>query len=83
MVLRKASCAAINNIRAMYLAGGHLLPILLLVAATFATQLAVFLVPIAGLLAAAAGWLSKAVIITRAAQTRGFAIPRTLFGVRG
>jgi len=73
----QASCAAINNIRAMFLVGGHLLPILLLVAATFITELAVFLVPAAGLLAAAAGWLSKAVIITRAAQTRGFAIPRT------
>ncbi|MCF7980934.1 MAG: hypothetical protein K9K86_03045 [Pseudomonadales bacterium] len=73
----QASCAAINNIRSLFLVGGHLLPIILLVIVTFASELRVVLVPAAGLLAAMAGWLSKAVIITRAAQTRGFAIPRT------
>jgi len=73
----QASCMAINRIRPAFLVGGHLLPIVLLVAATFAPEIKVYLVPAAGFLAAFAGWLSKAVIITRAAQTRGFAIPRT------
>jgi phenylacetyl-CoA:acceptor oxidoreductase 26-kDa subunit len=35
------------------------------------------LAAVAGLLAATSGWFSKVVIVTRAAQTRGFSIPRT------
>lgn len=72
-----ASCEAINRIRPMLLVGGHLLPIILLVVAALVPGLKLMLVPAAGLMAAAMGWVSKAVIITRAAQTRGFAIPKT------
>lgn len=72
----QASCDTIAAARPPVLAVGHLLPILLLVIATVADSWSGLLIPLAGVLAAAMGWYSKAVIITRAAQTRGFAIPK-------
>ncbi len=53
----------------------HILAIFLLVIAWFA-QVPILAVA-AGLVAAATGWTIKSIIITKAAQTRGFAIPRT------
>jgi phenylacetyl-CoA:acceptor oxidoreductase subunit 2 len=67
--------AAIHEIRWTFLLGGHGLPIMLLAIAGLKPGLNTVLVPAAGLIAALAGWLSKAVIITRAAHTHGFAIP--------
>lgn len=79
----EATRAVIQRIRPHILLIGHLLPIAALVLAVFAPGLQGIAVPIAGLLAAFAGWYSKATIITRAAQTRGFAIPRTPIRGRG
>ena len=53
----------------------HILAIVLLIAA-WMTGMLVFSL-LAGLLAATTGWYLKAIIIIRAAQTRGFSIPRT------
>ncbi len=69
------SLAVINGISGIFLSAGHFLPIILLVVAALKPGLNAFLVPAAGGLAAVAGWFSKAVIITRAAHTQGFAIP--------
>ena len=77
----QASSAVINGFSPTFKVMGHLLPVFLLTVATVKPGLNVFLVPAAGLLAAIAGWLAKAVIITRAAQTHGFSIP--VMPVRG
>ncbi len=75
------SCAVIDRLRRPHLWLGHLLPILLLwLALLIASGLPVLL---AGLMAAGAGWHVKLVILTRAAHTRGFAIPRTPVRGRG
>ncbi|MBT4519610.1 MAG: phenylacetyl-CoA:acceptor oxidoreductase [Halieaceae bacterium] len=75
------TCAVIDAVRWPYVLLGHLLPILLLwLALLLSSSVPVVL---AGLLAASAGWYVKIVIITRAAQTRGFAIPRTPIRGRG
>jgi phenylacetyl-CoA:acceptor oxidoreductase subunit 2 len=69
------SRAVIDRLRWPFVLFGHLLPILLLgLALLSASGVPAIL---AGLLAASAGWTIKLAIITRAAQTRGFAIPRT------
>ena len=70
------SLRVINGFKTIYLLAGHLLPIILLTATGLEPGWHAVLVPAAGLLAAMAGWLSKAVIITRAAHTHGFVIPR-------
>ncbi len=54
---------------------GHLLSITLLISANMTNALV--LVVFAGLIAAGTGWYTKIIIITKAAQTRGFGIPRT------
>jgi phenylacetyl-CoA:acceptor oxidoreductase subunit 2 len=75
------SRAVIDRLRWPYMLLGHLLPVLLLwLALLMASGLPAIL---AGLLAASTGWYVKLVIITRAAQTRGFAIPRTPVRGRG
>lgn len=53
----------------------HLLAIVLIGSAWFSGGM-MLLIP-AGLVAAFTGWYTKVVIITRAARTRGFSIPRT------
>ena len=70
----QASCAEIDRQRTSVLIGHALAWGLLVVA--WLSGVALF-AALAGLLAAATGWLTKFVIVTRAAQTRGFAIPRT------
>jgi phenylacetyl-CoA:acceptor oxidoreductase subunit 2 len=70
----EATCRVFDRIYP-YVLAGHLLPLVLLLASWYGFTL-IFSI-IAGLLAAATGWYIKVIIITRAAQTRGFAIPRT------
>ncbi len=72
-----ATLAVLKKLRGPLMLVGHLIPIVLLVLVSWQPNLKSLAIPAAGLLAAAMGWLSKAAIITRAAQTRGFAIPRT------
>ncbi|MCB1694889.1 MAG: dimethyl sulfoxide reductase anchor subunit [Pseudomonadales bacterium] len=75
------SRAEIDRLRWPYMLLGHLLPVLLLcLALLMASGLPAI---VAGLLAASSGWYVKLMIITRAAQTRGFAIPRTPVRGRG
>lgn len=70
----EATCEVFDRIYLKVLIG-HLFAIALLIEA-WVSGLLIFSM-LAGLLAAAIGWYLKAVIITRAAQTRGFSIPRT------
>jgi phenylacetyl-CoA:acceptor oxidoreductase subunit 2 len=72
----QASCETVAAARPLLLMAGHVTPLLLLLLATLVSSLASLLVAAAGLIAAAMGWYSKVVVITRAAQTRGFAIPK-------
>ncbi|HYW91324.1 MAG TPA: phenylacetyl-CoA:acceptor oxidoreductase [Gammaproteobacteria bacterium] len=71
------SMRAIDALGARFLWFGHALPAVLLVAGWLVWPFAVELVTAAGLVAAAAGWYAKLMIITRAAASRGFAIPQT------
>jgi len=69
------TCEVIDDLRLPYVLAGHLIPaLLLLFAAGTSSGLTAML---GGLLAAGTGWYAKLMIVTRAAQTRGFAIPRT------
>jgi len=70
----EASCAVFEEINPKVQLA-HIIAIVLLVAA-WLTQMPILAVP-AGLIATATGWTIKAIIVTKAAQTRGFAIPRT------
>lgn len=70
----EATCAIFASIFNKILIA-HIVAIALLIAA-WMTEMLIFSM-LAGLLAAATGWYLKAIIITRAAQTRGFSIPRT------
>lgn len=75
------SCAIIEKLHWRYVLLGHFGPIVLLwLAQILSSPVPVIL---AGLLAASSGWYVKLVIVTRAAQTRGFAIPRTPIRGRG
>jgi len=69
------SRTVINQLHWRYILLGHLAPVLLL----WLAQLLSSAIPaiLAGLLAAGGGWYVKLIIVTRAAQTRGFSIPRT------
>ncbi len=71
-----SSLRVIRRLSARFLVLGHLLPALLVAAAWLWPQ-AAFLAVLAGLAAAGAGWYAKLTIITRAAASRGFAIPQT------
>lgn len=64
------------------LAVGHGLPALLLLAALAVPEWPLLAIA-AGLIAAGCGWRAKLILITRAAQTQGFAIPRTPVRGRG
>lgn len=69
-----ASCAEIDRFGPT-IRYGHALALALLAVAWLSGV--VMLAALAGLLAAALGWLTKLVIVTRAAHTQGFSIPRT------
>jgi len=73
-VIPAATGAEIKRIYRLVLLS-HLVSVGLLITAAIADI--ALLAVVAGLLAAAIGWFSKVVIVTRAAQTRGFTIPRT------
>ena len=68
------SCAVFKNIYSRVLLA-HLSAVVLLTVAWFA-QMPIYSM-VAGLIATATGWTIKAIIVTKAGQTRGFAIPRT------
>ena len=69
------TCKVIDQFGRQYFTAGHLLPIGLLVLAWLTSTLLPAYV--AGILASAYGWYAKYTIVNRAAQTWGFAIPRT------
>jgi len=70
----EVSCAVFEAIQ-MKLVLSHVLSLVFLMIAWF-TNMVLFSI-LAGVLAATTGWYVKVIIVTRAAQTRGFAIPRT------
>ncbi len=69
-----ASCKIINSIHLKVLISHLLAMVLILIAGFTAASAAVML---AGFIATITGWYIKFVVVTRASQTRGFAIPRT------
>lgn len=74
--------ALIDQVLYPVLIVGHALP-LAAVAMAMTGQGRAVMVTAAGLAAAIAGWFTKWLIVTRSAQTRGFAIPRTPVRGRG
>ncbi len=70
----EASCSVFDSIHLKVLLS-HITAIALILVAGFTNTS--ILVIIAGSIATITGWYIKVVIVTRAAQTRGFAIPRT------
>ncbi len=70
----EASCSVLDSIHLKVLLS-HIAAIILILAAGF-TNTSILAI-IAGFITATTGWYIKVVIVTRAAQTRGFAIPRT------
>lgn len=76
-----ATLEVLGRLTPRLLAVGHAVPAGLLVAAL--TLQWPPLAVAAGLVAAGCGWRAKLVLITRAAQTQGFAIPRTPIRGRG
>ncbi|MCP4272579.1 MAG: phenylacetyl-CoA:acceptor oxidoreductase [Gammaproteobacteria bacterium] len=70
----EASCNVLDSIHLKVLLS-HIAAIALILAAGF-TNTSILTI-IAGFIATTTGWYIKVVIVTRAAQTRGFAIPRT------
>lgn len=73
----QAACVEIDRLRSTVLLS-HALALGLLVAAWFSGL--ALLAALAGLLAVAAGWLTKLVIVTRASYTLGFTIPHFATG---
>lgn len=78
----EASLDVLDRLTRRLLLGGHVLPALLLGAALLLPQWPVLAV-LGGLLVAIFGLYAKLVLITRAARTQGFAIPRTPVRGRG
>lgn len=74
----KKAVAAVRAAHPLIFWGGHVVPTLLLaVTPVMPATLATAAVATTGLLALAAGWYTKIVIILRAAYTQGFAIPHS------
>ncbi len=78
----EATLDVLDALAPRLLLGGHALPALLLMAGLAFPGLSGLAVG-GGWLAAAFGWYAKVVLITRAARTQGFAIPRTPVRGRG
>ena len=78
----EASRKALDGIGFAFIGLGHVLAALFLIAALAWPPIAAVAL-IGGVLLTLAGWLAKAVLITRAAATRGLAIPRTPVRGRG
>jgi len=70
----QATCRILNGIQRIILLS-HVVAIALILGAGFTNMSE--LTMLAGFIAAITGWYVKIVIVTKAAQTRGFAIPRT------
>lgn len=77
-----ASLAALDRLAPRFLLVGHGIAALLLAAAIALPTLA-WAAGLGGLLLTGAGWWAKLTIVTRAAATQGFAIPRTPVRGRG
>ena len=69
--------AALADAEALVTMAGHVAPVALLGLVAYLPETAIWALPIAGLLAALAGWYLKFVIINKAAFNQGFAIPHT------
>ncbi len=78
----EASRKALDGIGFAFIGLGHVLAALFLIAALVWPPIAAVAI-IGGVLLTLAGWFAKAVLITRAAATRGLAIPRTPVRGRG
>ena len=70
----EASCNKVDDLF-IWTMVGNLLPVVLLMADWWLDVEAI--VVLAGLIAAFSGWYTKAIVVTKAAQTRGFRLPRT------
>lgn len=66
----------LERINPWLLSGGHLVPMALIVVGPMAPAFVPVTDPLAGVVAAAAGWIMKYTIITRASYNQGFAITR-------
>jgi hypothetical protein len=77
-----ASRKALDRIGVAFIGLGHVLAALLLIAALVWPSIAALAI-FGGALIALSGWFAKAVLITRAAATRGLVIPRTPVRGRG
>ena len=77
-----ASRKALDGIGFAFIGLGHILAALLLIAALVWPSISAVAM-IGGALLALSGWFAKAVLITRAAATRGLVIPRTPVRGRG
>jgi len=73
----RASFHAVRRIDNVFMAAGHLVPLLLIPAAWALPKLAAPLILAAGILTLAAGWILKYQLITRGAHTQGFALENT------
>ncbi|MDE2353347.1 MAG: dimethyl sulfoxide reductase anchor subunit [Alphaproteobacteria bacterium] len=78
----EASRKALDGIGLAFIGLGHVLAALFLIAALVWPPISAIAL-VGGVLLTLAGWFSKAVLITRAAATRGLAIPRTPVRGRG
>jgi len=77
-----ASLRVLNRLAPRFLVAGHAVPAILLITALALPEPAIAAV-LAGLLMTGAGWHAKLMLVTRAAATRGFAVPHTPVRGRG
>ena len=78
-LVRRAPKATIDILRRMeggFVLGGNILPVLLILAAVLLPDVARALVFLAGIVALLSGWFLKFVLVTRAAYTQGYALPK-------